>query len=354
MKLYGSSTEQTERQSAKLYEKLQVLVLANDVDNALVQLGDQENLSCQFTGNLDEYNNSQVVIFKSVILRHKLPLYRPPGQLWIYNVWESARNTPETFYKENVDAIKRFNYTMTYSLTSDLYFPYGECTEYQLHPAIISQQIDDIVNRKTHMISWMVSHCHTPSLREDYVRELTKHIHVDVYGKCGSLQCSTQDECFRTLSKYKFYLAFENSLCGEYMTEKLWRSFDLGLVPVVYGALEAYKSVLPPNSYIDVADFATPKLLADYLLMLDTNTSLFRSYFLWKYKYNCGHIPRFRKGMKVCDFIHRRKDDKNHQANIKEIWKAYSTRCLNSVAYLEKHGVFNHTQNGLNANHFMD
>ena len=77
---------------------------------------------------------------------------------------------------------------------------------------------------------------------------------------------------------------------NNYMTEKLWRSLDLGLVPVVYGGLEAYKSVLPPTSYIEVADLATPKLLAYHLLILHTNTTLYRGYFLWKYNYYFGWV----------------------------------------------------------------
>ena len=36
--------------------------------------------------------------------------------------------------------------------------------------------------------------------------------------------------------KYKFYLAFENSNCNEYITEKFWRYLSYGLVPVAFGA----------------------------------------------------------------------------------------------------------------------
>ena len=138
----------------------------------------------------------------------------------------------------------------------------------------------------------MVSNCDTSGLRENYVRELSKYVDIDVYGDCGNMECTSDKKCDEALLKYKFYLAFENSLCGEYMTEKLWRSLDLGLVPVVYGGLEAYQSALSANSYIDLADFATPKSLADYLLMLDNNTTLYRGYFLWKYNNSCGRAPQ--------------------------------------------------------------
>ena len=38
------------------------------------------------------------------------------------------------------------------------------------------------------------------------------------------------------IPQYKFFLAFENSNCKEYITEKFWRSLHYGLVPVVFGA----------------------------------------------------------------------------------------------------------------------
>ena len=59
----------------------------------------------------------------------------------------------------------------------------------------------------------------------NYARELGKYINVDIYGACGSKRCprTNTNKCFSILDKeYKFYLAFENSNCKEYITEKFF------------------------------------------------------------------------------------------------------------------------------------
>lgn len=109
---------------------------------------------------------------------------------------------------------------------------------------------------------------------------------VDVYGKCGTLECgSDTDKCLRQFAKdYKFYLAFENSHCKDYITEKVFRNSlgRGGIVPVVLGARkEEYEQQLPYKSFIYVEDFASPEELAEYLHKVDQDDDLYNSYFQW-------------------------------------------------------------------------
>ena len=54
---------------------------------------------------------------------------------------------------------------------------------------------------------------------------------------------------------YKFYLAFENSICRDYVTEKFYNALLFSTVPVVYGGAD-YESIgAPHNSFIDVRNF---------------------------------------------------------------------------------------------------
>lgn len=38
------------------------------------------------------------------------------------------------------------------------------------------------------------------------------------------------------VSKYKFIIAFENALCEDYITEKLWRPLIVGAIPIYFGS----------------------------------------------------------------------------------------------------------------------
>ena len=141
---------------------------------------------------------------------------------------------------------------------------------------------------KTRSVAWLVSNCKAPSLRLQYVEELSKYIDVDIFGKCGNKQCPDNMHCYDYLSKhYKFYLAFENSLCLDYITEKAWRALEKGLVPVVLG-MGPYLGTLPPNSFIEVKSFTSPKALAKYLKLLHSNDSLYMEYFKWHENYELG------------------------------------------------------------------
>ena len=97
-----------------------------------------------------------------------------------------------------------------------------------------------------------------------YVRQLRKHMPIDVYGKSARYfhQPSLKEKCIKgkafgtpdcrsLLQNYKFFLAFENMNCEDYITEKYWCTpLDLGLVSVVMGGAD-YDALAIPGSYIN-------------------------------------------------------------------------------------------------------
>lgn len=142
------------------------------------------------------------------------------------------------------------------------------------------------MRNKNRTVAWFVSHCNVFSHRDDLVRNLQEFIDVDVYGKCGNLSCSRHStECDEMLSaSYKFYFAFENTLCIDYITEKLYNTINSYVIPVIYSGAELSR-FLPPKSYVDVESFDTAENLAKYLKYLSDNPREYVKYFWWRQFY---------------------------------------------------------------------
>lgn len=79
-------------------------------------------------------------------------------------------------------------------------------------------------------------------------------------------------------------MAFENTNCDEYITEKVFHNaYFKGNIPIVLGTTKSiYKSLLPPNSFIHVDDFASPKDLAQYIMELNSNKTKYEELHAWR------------------------------------------------------------------------
>jgi hypothetical protein len=163
-----------------------------------------------------------------------LPKRRTPQQRYVFWILESAEWRE---YLNTTTLGKFFNWTLTYRWDSDMVMPYGYVRptgNVPLHPSenqleqLMSDQKVNYAAGKTKMASWMVSSCFSHSSRHEMVKILQKYIQVDIYGACGTKKCpkkedenNSSEECRDVAGgNYKFYMALENSLCHEYISEK--------------------------------------------------------------------------------------------------------------------------------------
>ncbi|KAH0625935.1 hypothetical protein JD844_034314 [Phrynosoma platyrhinos] len=195
---------------------------------------------------------------------------RPPSQRWIWANMESPTNSPNLDFMDNL-----FNFTMTYRRDSDIFTPYGWME-------VLPQPQNFTIPPKSKLVAWVVSSWQSGSSRVKYYKELRKYIQVDVYGRHHSPLPWV--EHLSTLSQYKFYLAFENSIHEDYITEKIWRNaFLTWTVPVVLGPpRKNYERYIPSDSFIHVDDFPSAQELAMFLHELDGDTLRYQSYFRWR------------------------------------------------------------------------
>ena len=287
-------------------------------------------ISCEFTYDKDQLGTSDALLFDTFRSTDLIPpTNHTEGQYWIlYNhEWLDTGSSNDLLHGGV------FNLTATYREHADISVRYGQCvprqSDYTL-PVNISAN-------KTAGILWLVSDCKTKSLRENYVKELRKYIKVDSFGTCGSKGLGEISRLFvgRNMSSsdvdlmnnYKFYLSFENTFCKGYMTEKIFKVMtdDIFTVPIVYGS-GPYKGILPDRSYINTADFSSPRNLAEYLKQLDGNRTLYESYFDYKRRYECSSHAQS-KDQWPCDVCYG-------------VAKAKMNKVVKTVAYSEIQEMF--------------
>jgi alpha-1,3-fucosyltransferase len=315
--------------------------------------------NCQLTDDRNLLNSSDAVIFHINDFDDRDlpdPHHRLPHQRFIFYNFETMDGYQDyPFFKKTHNF---FNWTMTYRRDSDIYdaWTYGAIrrrTNALPPPAsmpirlgldvlppdpaamMMPSKRHFLLAKKTKMVAWFVSHCRTESLREKYFQWLGQHVPIDTYGSCGSLKCVPvrSDECDKLLDSYKFYVAAENALCPDYVTEKFYRALAADIVPIVYGGAD-YSAYAPPSSYIDAGDFKSPKALADYLKLLDQNDGLYLKYFDWKKDYEVVNWP-VSGWCQLCEKLNDAQQTPKVYQDMTDWWFHKDIPCLSGYDYLD-------------------
>lgn len=129
------------------------------------------------------------------------------------------------------------------------------------------------------------------------------------------------------LNNYMFYMAFENGNCDEYITEKVWwNAYHKNAIPIVMGASEgSYRRILPPYSYINVDEFASPRDLATYLRYLNNTPNEFLKYFQWKKYFKVLNEHGYFQSesfhyCRVCEALNYNSRDTKIYRDLKSFW----------------------------------
>ena len=176
------------------------------------------------------------------------------------------------------------------------------------------------VRRPVHRVGWRskvrgrllttaVSNCEDFVGRAEYVRALQREMGGEFLnvGRCSGSKVSAEQQAEiqskkrggfdRFVARGYFYLALENANCEGYITEKLGRALVAGVVPVVFDARlpsggprrPDYSTLLPPGSYVNVADFASPAALASHLRAVAANQTAYTAH-LWAHNLNASQV----------------------------------------------------------------
>jgi hypothetical protein len=225
--------------------------------------------NCEFTDDRKRLNESDLVVVHGLDPIQDEPAYRPINQRWVFFFYESP------FYSTNARGLSNefFNYTSTYRQDSDFSgFYEASSLFYWEHNPDFDENFD-YFTQKTKFAAIVITRDHQNDLsaRFAYINELKKYIEIDIFypglnepTQNGGLPCPKNFKDNRTINlvhpdhphhgickevisaEYKFYLAFENSICDQYITEEFFSILRRNIVPVVIGAgpYDYYVSIL--------------------------------------------------------------------------------------------------------------
>jgi len=232
---------------------------------------------CELLFDRDRVADADVVVF------HIPTLWSAPGfrkrraQKWVAWSMESDVNYPRL---ADPAFMRQFDLTMTYRRDSDVWTPYFDVSilEGLSTPPEVKSEVAPAV--------YFASNDRDRSGRRDYVAALMEHLSVDSYGRSLRNRTVEQDDGrstkLATVARYKFTLAFENSISPDYVTEKFFDPLLAGSVPVYLGAPNIADYAPGEHCYVNVADFAGPAELAAYLLHLHHDDREYARMLAWK------------------------------------------------------------------------
>ena len=96
------------------------------------------------------------------------------------------------------------------------------------------------------------------------------------------------------------------------------------IIPVVMGAHpDDYTAVLPPNSFIHVDHFASPKELATHLRTVAANRTLYNSFFAWR---GHGQFINTRFWCRLCAMVHGTRHTRSYYSDLNR-WFSGASVC---------------------------
>ncbi|KAI6221052.1 Alpha-(1,3)-fucosyltransferase C [Aphelenchoides besseyi] len=238
---------------------------------------------CLFTSNQSFANDADVRVLHPPDFRERFPPHNPTA-LNAHLIFESPANAPHN----GMFIADYFNITISYHSQATIFYPYNEFVEIDgtetTDQLWTQEQIESAVNFKTKKVLVSISNCHIVSSgRNEYLEALGKHIKLTKVGRCF-LQHVDDQTLHKLIAEHYFIIAFENSICPEYTTEKYWRLKNL-TVPVILSRGVTNSNLVLNGTFIAASDFKSPRKLADYLNSLIDDKSKYMKYFEWTKRY---------------------------------------------------------------------
>ncbi|CAD5209240.1 unnamed protein product [Bursaphelenchus okinawaensis] len=249
-------------------------------------------VKCDFSTNKDDIRIADAVVFHGGdFMVSDVPRERgQPFQKWVFWSME-APGAKFLTEKDGIPALKP-DWMMTYSYASDIKHVYGgffvppdEAKKRNFHPIANFTTEQILKDKQFHGAIGFISNCVNKE-RLRVAKALSRYIRVDIGGKCAYDKskvdlCPHGKDCTPIINWSYFYLAFENVICDDYVTEKMTNTLSLPIIPIVMSK-RVYKNRFPPEAFIAVDDFKNVKELAKHLTYLMKHPKEYVKLFEWR------------------------------------------------------------------------
>lgn len=248
---------------------------------------------CMITTDRHYFPQADAVVFHLPTLYGELEndLDKPENQIWIAWSLECEENYP---FLKDPEFMGLFDLRMSYHAGADIVYPY-----YTYDYLTEIYRRDNPLNRISR-ICMLISSPFNQSKRTEYLQELMQYTETDSFGRLFNTKKLTDDRGRKSkmelYSKYKFVIAFENSIAPDYVTEKFFDPLLAGSVPVYLGAPNIEEFAPGENCFVDVRMFENPRRLADFINNCYQNEELYLNFFHWK---NHPLLPSFGNKVKA-------------------------------------------------------
>ena len=160
---------------------------------------------------------------------------------------ESARNYPKQFHY-----ISKYDVEMSYRMNSDVPNPYFTFARGKQD---LLEKTNSTWEMREKAVLYVARNCRTQSNRDKLVKMLREYVRVDSVSVCEKNmdwpKDIPRDNKRALLRRYVAFLAAENSIEKDYVSEKVYAGLITGAVPIYFGAPNI-NSFVPSNSVIKV------------------------------------------------------------------------------------------------------
>ncbi|XP_032523049.2 alpha-(1,3)-fucosyltransferase C-like [Danaus plexippus] len=218
-----------------------------------------KHINCYITKNDSLFND--VRYFDAILFDGQdvsrdiiaLPQLRSTMQKYVFVAKESSDNFPVC----NKIYDNFFNWTWTYRYDSTISYHFITVFNYQyielgnrflwetyMKPIDKTLKSQFITKSKAAVI--FLDKCKSRSKREDVIDKLKGYLSkynltIDIFGPCSDKKCKRKNmkPCLWRLKKtYYFYLAFEDSISLDYITDIVLYAYNNNAIPIVYGGAQ--------------------------------------------------------------------------------------------------------------------